>query len=581
MSDIEEFLDALYGDSEGWVYVPVKAPNRDKDWVKHFFHWPRERGRMVNFIQTKTETHEVYIAPALFREDMTNVRLSKEAWKETQVLWAEFDGNAPDTEGLSVPPPTIRVRSSYEGHEHWYWRLPTSEHSPTAVESLNRRLAYELGADKSGFDYQQVLRPPGTKHHKSGGQLRTALLVCGTRPVPVARIVELPEPPVALDLDIDVKTLPKIHEVVAYNNWDADTLELIFEKKPKPGKISDSMFRLASDCFKKGMKSSDVLALMIAVDGNWGKFKGRSDRFRRLKGLVVNAKSVQVRNAADPDKPKEFITMRHLIEDETEIDWIIPDYLYRGSLALTNGKGSVGKTQFNLQTAIHLCIGKPYLKFNISKPHRIAFVSLEMDRLALKQFLTPMIEALTEDELELFYENFRMFFPDEVFYMNEPTTLGRLLTELEHFGPDGVIVDSLGVGTKGDIKVDEVIINLSNMMKYQIQKRFNCFVWFIHHNRKATGDNKKPKKAEDIFGSVYIYNTADTIIGMWRDDEFSPIEVYCLKMRMAPFFDKFFVRRTDKLNFETVSPTSLALIGGANGNRDPGPEAEPEPGIDF
>lgn len=582
MNDIEEFLNALYGDSDGWVYVPTKAPNRDKDWTKHFFKWPTEKGRIISFIQAQTVTREVYIAPALFREDMTSVRLSKEAWKETQVLWAEFDGNAPDPEGLSIPAPSVRVRSSYDGHEHWYWRIPFSESNPTAVESLNRRIAYELGADKSGFDYQQVLRPPDTIHHKSGGRVRTALLVCGTRPVSLTRIVELPEPPAAAEIDVDVKHLPRIHEVIAYNTWDPDTLSLVFDKKPGHGKISSSMFRLASDCFNNGMKSSDVLALMIAVDSNWGKFKGRGDRLRRLKGLVQNAKSIQVRKGVDPDEAKEFIGMKHLVEDESDIEWIIPDYVYRGSLVFTNGKGSVGKTQFNLQTAIHLCIGKPYLNFKINKPHKIVFVSLEMDKTALKKFLVPMLSTLTSDELELFYENFRMFFPDSVFYMNEPNTLTRLLKELEVFIPDGVIVDSLGVGTKGDIKVDEVIISLANTMKYQIQRRFNCFVWFIHHNRKATGDNKKPKKAEDIFGSVYIYNSADTIIGMWRDDEISPIEIYCLKMRMAPYFTKFYVNRTENLNFETVSATSLALhrAGVANGNRDPEPEVN-EPGIEF
>lgn len=579
MNDVEEFVEALYGDSEGWVYVPTKVPSRDKDWTKNFFEWPRDKKRLVSFIQSQTSDKEVYISPSLFKKDCTHVRFSKEVWKETQVLWAEFDGNAPDPEGLSIPAPTVRVRSSYEGHEHWYWRIPLSESSPNAVESLNKRIAYALGADKSGFDYQQVLRPPDTIHHKSGGRIRTALVVCGDRPIQLGRIAELPEPPAALDVDIDVKNLPRIHQVVAHNTWDPDTLELVFDKTPKPGKISDSMFRLAVDCFNQGMNSTDVMALMVAVDSKWGKFKGRGDRLKRLKGLVVNAKSIQVQKATDPDAPREFIGMDQLMEDDSEIEWVIPDYIYRGSLVQVVAKGSVGKTQLSMQTAIHLCIGKPYLNFKIDKPYKIAFVSLEMDRKAFRKFITPMLSELTEEERELFWQNIRMFFPDSAFYMND-SSLSRLTKELESFRPDGIMVDSLGVATKGDVKSDEVMLSLFNLVKFQIQKKFDCFAWFIHHNRKATGDNKKPKKADDIFGSVYIYNSADTVIGMWRDDEFSPIEIYCLKMRMAEFFKKMFVRRTSNLNFEVVSLEQMQQEV-ADGNRDPGPEAEFKPGISF
>lgn len=39
-------------------------------------------------------------------------------------------------------------------------------HSPTEAEQLNRRLALALGADKTGWDLTQLLRPADTRNYK-------------------------------------------------------------------------------------------------------------------------------------------------------------------------------------------------------------------------------------------------------------------------------------------------------------------------------------------------------------------------------------------------------------------------------
>jgi hypothetical protein len=63
-----------------------------------------------------------------------------------------------------MPHPTAVVISS-PGREQYWWRLSRPV-EPEEGQDLNRRLAYAMGADLSGWDLTQLLRVPGTRNHK-------------------------------------------------------------------------------------------------------------------------------------------------------------------------------------------------------------------------------------------------------------------------------------------------------------------------------------------------------------------------------------------------------------------------------
>src|SRR5215211_7968415 len=91
---------------------------------------------------------------------------------QAEDLWHHIYGDEPGIlvvgYGAQVPPnlpqPTAVVNSS-PGRQQFYWRLSMPV-PPDIGEGLNRRLAYVLGADKSGWDLTQLLRPPGTRNRK-------------------------------------------------------------------------------------------------------------------------------------------------------------------------------------------------------------------------------------------------------------------------------------------------------------------------------------------------------------------------------------------------------------------------------
>lgn len=160
--ELGEFFDYFWEDQKGFVYLPVEQHGK---WTAIFFSWPRQRAGVIRHVlRHEAEGANVFFSPAMYSQ----TRAVKENVLLSFVLWVDFDGNAPeDWSTMKVPEPTLRVQSSLDGHEHCYWRL--DEAAPAAVvEERNRALAYELGADTSGWDADQILRPIHTTNQKRG-----------------------------------------------------------------------------------------------------------------------------------------------------------------------------------------------------------------------------------------------------------------------------------------------------------------------------------------------------------------------------------------------------------------------------
>ncbi len=160
--ELGEFFDYFYGEREGWAYVPLKHP--DQSFEKAFFAWPRQRRAMINYVIKNAATaSDVYFAPVLFNRASPK----KDYVLGSNVLWVDFDGNAPKTWPLDIAPaPTLVVQSSLPENQHCYWLLSEFVDDIELLEDRNRALALALHADTSGWDADQILRPPHTVNHK-------------------------------------------------------------------------------------------------------------------------------------------------------------------------------------------------------------------------------------------------------------------------------------------------------------------------------------------------------------------------------------------------------------------------------
>ena len=167
---LESFLNFIYGDEVGKVYVPTKK--EDGTWSKANFLWPAQKAKIISHIKEQAPVGDVYVSPSLFKGNV----VTKDGFKSSSVVWVDLDGNY-DGNFHGLPQPNLIVQSSKGTNVHCYWKLDQVETDPTALELINRRLAVHLSADPSGWDCTQLLRPPETTNHKHGLPVETKRLV--------------------------------------------------------------------------------------------------------------------------------------------------------------------------------------------------------------------------------------------------------------------------------------------------------------------------------------------------------------------------------------------------------------------
>lgn len=168
--ELSDFYHYMWHEDRAFVYLPYKEPDGTWHAEDAMFLWPKmEKGIIRHTLSHAALGHDVYYCPALFDK----ARPIKENVRGSYFLWADMDGNAPQEwpikdsrEEVVIPRPTLIVQSSLEGHEHLYWELNTFLSDVTVLEDRNRAIAYALGGDTSGWDADQVLRPPHTHNYK-------------------------------------------------------------------------------------------------------------------------------------------------------------------------------------------------------------------------------------------------------------------------------------------------------------------------------------------------------------------------------------------------------------------------------
>lgn len=173
---LNDFFEYIWGNESPtgkpcYVYLPVKwdgyadATHNPSGWRKFMFAWPRQQAGVVKHVLKHNALGgDVYFSPALYSAG----RPLKENVMGSYFFWVDFDGNAPQDWGLipEVPEPTLRIQSSLPGHQHCYWKLDEFVSDIETLEERNASLAYLLQADTSGWDADQVLRPPFTTNYK-------------------------------------------------------------------------------------------------------------------------------------------------------------------------------------------------------------------------------------------------------------------------------------------------------------------------------------------------------------------------------------------------------------------------------
>lgn len=537
-SETELFVDYLYDGLEGYVYCATKDPTGN--FQQYFYEWPAQRSDLLTFISEHGDQHDTYVAPAVFKEPDAH----RKHFKATNVVWAEFDGEVP-TELSGTPKPTLRVISSFAGHEHWYWRLSAPETSADTVEHINRSITYFLGADASGWDCNQVLRPPSTTNHKNGQ--RVHIIRKSDLSVGLDDFSELPPPP-EIQPEITLDVIPDALDVLLKYSWPDEAVKLFRTTSIEQGGRSSALMKLGYFCAEMGMSDVEIFAVIRNADDRWGKFKDRTDRNKRLTDLITR---VRIKYPSLISNDEDFIPvfgLRSLLDSEIEIEWVIPGLLQEQGYMLLTGVSGVGKTQVSLRIALALALGRNWLGFEIDRPHRVLVMSLEMGHADIKYFLETMTQDMSEEDLDLLEQNLIIVPYGEAIYMDTEAGKQQLETIIKTVEPEGVFFDSVGSTTAGRISEEGPVKALMDYNDH-LRKKYGVFTWYIHHMRKAQGDNKKPKNLADVYGNQYLVNRATSVYCLWQDKGKSRIEVIPLKKRLSKLEPVWEITRLVNLDF--------------------------------
>lgn len=586
--ELSEFFDTLWGNQDGYVYLPNKdLKNPDNPlWTKIFFKWPEQKENVIKYsLVTSAKGLEVFCAPAIFKD----TRATKDAVKGSFVLWADFDGNAPaewpatlpQDGSPAVPPPTMRVQSSKEGNEHVYWKLNKFCEDVGQIEDRNRAIAYILRTDVSGWDCNQILRPPGTVNHKRNlpVTLRNIERDKSTSSYQLDSFRSIPAAIQLVDSSVDTENLPAVERIIAKYPWDEQHFSL-FMGVVDEGQRSHALMRIGYFCAEKGMTDTEMYAILDNADQRWKKFVGRNDRHRRLLDIVNRARlkhpvgdnELNFRGLLGDSSGTTGSTLVYnfgdFLNSELQVEWAIEGLLEKGGFGLVAAMPGVGKTQFSMQLAISAALGIPFLGWNIPNKQRVLFLSLEMSHVSLKYITEIIAKGYTEEELDQIHENVLIAPIGEAISLDRPEGIRFLESLVESYSPDGIVIDSMGKLSSKEISNDAVIKVLNNQY-IRLRKKFGCWLWFIHHNRKENGDNKKPVSLADIYGNQYITAEMTSCLILWKEKEKDSkgdrlVSCIPVKQRLSRERTPFIMERTAELKFieraNTVATEFLANL---------------------
>lgn len=539
---LARFFEFMYGAQSGYVYVATKDPDTD-NFEQFFFKWPSQLEGLIEHVIRETNSKEIYYAPVLY----SRASGEKADFLGTNFIWVEFDGNAPDSIE-NIPLPTIKIQSSTQGHEHWYWKLDEFETDAAKLEDIMQRIVYHSGSDFS-WAINKILRPPDTIHHESAR--RTQLIRWDSIPYSPSEFASLPEVPIKLASVDDIKRIPEALEVVSKYEWPTDMYRLFRDKVTK-GHRSSALTKLSHFCVELHMTNAEALSILLQADDRWGKYKNRKDQRERLVNIINYCRTKHEIDAIEEELKEPTIKIfsyDEFMAREIKIEWALPGLIHKKGMAVLSGPAGAGKTQFSLRFAERLAKGEKFLKWQAERPMKTISLSLEMSEEELKVFLDTMSFADTP----LLREN--MLIAPEGQSIKILTKQGQegLTQALDMYKPDGIIIDSFGAALSDDLNSEKMIFELMEYVNGTIRKEFGAFVWFIHHPRKGQVGNKRPNRLDDLYGNQYIGASLTTGISLWPQAPGSPeLDVSCTKLRLAEAFKPFKIRRTPDLDFRIM-----------------------------
>lgn len=452
-----------------------------------------------------------YWTPAVSNGDTRRAK----KYPAQRAIWVDCDEGY-DRKMLEGLKPSFMWETS-PGHTQAIWLLkdavPPSEFHRDGLIGM---ITQALGADKSGVDVGQLLRVPGTWHHKrtpyqgkvlrSGGAVYTRGMLLSR----VARQLGFSQA-LASELGADDPYGDRSKLLWKFSRNASELLipqELTFKliKATKWNKWVDDPERLKEDIAK-------------AYDAQPAP-----------KDVEKKQAQEQVEHDFDEEAPVEAWDMATVSDFgpvlRTPFKWVLPGIIPEAGCGLIVAAPKVGKTRIAIEVALGLATGCRPLGISSQRPKAVGFFSLEDGEYLFAERLASGLHNGREkfhwdghirpEGRALVWEPpqpmslFTMFAQVD---LSTPEDQQRLYETIVKHDLKLVIIDTLSMAIgKGNVSDQKEMYAVLKPVK-DIAKATGCAVLFIHHTRKRVFE-KGESIQESILGATALHAWSDFIMSL-------------------------------------------------------------------
>ena len=509
-------------------------------WMPHIYkigHKTEQKFREGAVINSRTpefpemrDSVDWYWTPAVSSSDSRRAG----EYPAQRAIWVDCDESYDDKLLDSLKPSFMWETSP--GHRQAIWLM--SEH--VAASEFHRdgfigMITQALGGDKSGVDIGQLLRVPGSTHHKRTPFVGKILRKAG-----------------------NTYTRGNLLSRVARGLGFSAALASDLGADDPYGDRSKVLWRFSRNAAELGL--SQELAFKLIKATKWNKWGDDPDR---LKEDIANAyahKPSKPDTAApaldqpDTSNDAEDVTawgMSTVDEFGTvlrkPINWVIPHIIPEAGCGLLVSAPKVGKTRIAIELALGLATGRRPLGLSLKRSLAVGFFSLEDGEYL---FSSRLDESLNRDHGRFKYHWDGHIIRDDAGYtwqepepmslftnftsvdLSEDQDKQRLLETIIKYELKLVIIDTLSMAIgKSDVSNSKDMYSILKDIK-KIAKDTGCAIMFIHHTRKRVFE-KGETIQEMVLGSTALHAWSDFIMSLAAPTEESTLLKLAVQTKMG------------------------------------------------
>lgn len=498
----------------GNVWMPFIA-NIGQEGKERFSEGPPLKARNPQARELRDDV-DWYWTPAISSSDTRRVKKSATSsnYRPQRVLWVDCDEGYNKDLLLALKPSLMWETSPGHMQAIWLMResIPVDEYHRDGFMGM---LTQAIGADKSGVDVSQLLRVPGTWHHKNkpfqGRVLRNTSSVY-TRSQILARVAK------------GLGFSPALASELAAEDPYGDRSKLLWKFSRRAAELG-----LPQDLTFKLIKATQ-----------WNKWKSEPERLKEDIGRAYDQQPIEP-GSKDPEREQ---AKQELAHDEEVIEawdmasadsfgpvlrkpvtWIVPQIIPEGGCGLLVAPPKTGKSRIAIEIALGLATGKRPLGLGVRRQQAVGFFSLEDGEHLFGERLSHGLNTvggrqkfhwdghITRDLEWHPPQPMALFTHFSPIDLSEPADQQRLYETILKYDLRLVILDTLSMAIgKANVSDQKEMYTILKPLKL-IAQATGCAVMFIHHTRKRVFE-KGETIQESILGATALHGWSDFIMSL-------------------------------------------------------------------